>query len=434
MTNWRRISQAVAAVAYCFSLTGTAFAATGDPVDAFNAEAETAKIVVHTLRDHYSVLEGSGGNIGVLATPHEVVLIDAGIAVSQPQISKALARISSAPVKYVINTHWHWDHTDGNAWAHKGGATIIAHRNTLKHLLESTYVEEWQHTFLPAAPAVLPDVLIDGRTSLHIGGTTLELNYYGPAHTDSDISVYLPEANILQTGDTWFNGYYPMIDYATGGSIEGMIRAANINLSLSNENTIVVPGHGPVGNRSDLVRYRDMLVTVRDNVARLKGRGMSLPEVIAAKPTAAFDAQWSAEIVSPAVFTRLVYRGVGVTSARADFDLPAIAAPASQDAARLVVGVPLPEALARGLAVIPYRTDNLRIVPVYGPGGLGVIPRIGHLHVTLDDAPWHWVDASGEPIIIQFLPPGPHHVLIQLADPTHHVIDSATVTFVIPNR
>jgi len=120
--------------------------------------------------------------------------------------------------------------------------------------------------------------------------------------------------------------------------------------------------------------------------------------------------------------------------ARAEFDLPAIAKPASQEAARLVVGPPLAEELARGLVVIPYRTDNLHIVAVFGAAGLSVVPRIGHLHITVDDSVWHWVDASGDPLIIQGLPPGPHRVLIELADPTHHVIDAQTVNLVIPPR
>jgi hypothetical protein len=117
---------------------------------------------------------------------------------------------------------------------------------------------------------------------------------------------------------------------------------------------------------------------------------------------------------------------------RADFDLPSISALAMQDPARLIVAPALPDALARGLAVIQCRADNLRIVPVFGPAALGVPPRIGHIHVTLDDAIWHWVDASGEPLIIQGLTPGPHRVLIDLADPTHRVIDSKTVSFEIP--
>jgi hypothetical protein len=124
----------------------------------------------------------------------------------------------------------------------------------------------------------------------------------------------------------------------------------------------------------------------------------------------------------------------GAARERAAFDLPGIAKPASQEAARLLVAPPLADALARGLAVIPYRADNLRIVPVYGPEALDVVPRIGHVHVTVDDSPWHWVDASGEALIIQGLAPGPHRVLIELADPTHRVIDRGTVHFVIPPR
>ena len=122
------------------------------------------------------------------------------------------------------------------------------------------------------------------------------------------------------------------------------------------------------------------------------------------------------------------------TGGRADFDLPSIAAPAKQDPARLIIAPPLPEALARGLAVIQYRAENLRIVPVFGPAALGVTPRIGHIHVTLDDAAWHWVDASGEPLVIQGLSPGSHHVQIDLADPAHRVIDSKTIAFEIPDR
>lgn len=121
-------------------------------------------------------------------------------------------------------------------------------------------------------------------------------------------------------------------------------------------------------------------------------------------------------------------------SSRADFDLPSISAPEMQDPARLIVAPPLPEALEHGLAVIQYRADNLRIVPVFGPAALSVTPRIGHIHVTLDDAGWHWVDASGEPLIIQGLTPGPHRVLIDLADPAHRVIDSKTVSFENPNN
>ena len=287
-----------------------AMAGTNGPVESINDDAATAKVTVHPLRGHFTELEGSGGNIGVISGPHSVTLIDAGISLTQPRVSEALKSVSSKPLKYLINTHYHWDHTDGNAWVHAAGATIVAHKNVLTRLSQSQYVEEWHHTFTPAPVAARPTILIGDHKTLRVDGTTIELRYYGLAHTDGDLSVYLPAANILQTGDTWWNGYYPMIDYGAGGSIDGMIRAANRNLALSNESTVVVPGHGPVGNRRQLVAYRDMLVAIRDRVATLKHAGKSEAQTIAAKPTAAFDQKWGRFVIGPALFTHLVYRGL----------------------------------------------------------------------------------------------------------------------------
>lgn len=280
------------------------------PVEAIDADATSAKVIVHRLRGNYSVLEGSGGNIGVLAGPHVVVMVDAGISLTQPRVLEAVQSVSTKPLRYLINTHYHWDHTDGNLWVHRAGATIIAHVNTLKRLSEPNHVDEWHHTFTPAPIGARPNVVFNDYKTLNIDGTTVQLKYYGLAHTDSDISVYFPAADILQTGDTWWNGYYPMIDYGAGGSIDGMIRAANTNLALASEHTVIVPGHGPVGTRGQLRAYRDMLVTIRRTVATLKQSGNSEAEVIAAKPTAAFDAKWGGFVIGPALFTHLVYRGV----------------------------------------------------------------------------------------------------------------------------
>jgi glyoxylase-like metal-dependent hydrolase (beta-lactamase superfamily II) len=139
----------------------------------------------------------------------------------------------------------------------------------------------------------------------------LQLKHYGPAHTDSDISVTIFEADILHCGDTYWNGVYPFIDYSTGGNIDGMIKAAEANVAAVTDKTIVIPGHGnPVSNKAELVVYRDMLVAIRDNVAKLKQQGRSLDEMIMARPTAAFDDKWGRFVVSPAFFTRLVYEGV----------------------------------------------------------------------------------------------------------------------------
>ena len=136
------------------------------------------------------------------------------------------------------------------------------------------------------------------------------MEYYGPAHTDSDISVVFEEADVIHVGDTWWNGFYPIIDYSTGGGIDGMIRATKRNLSVVTDQTIIIPGHGPVGNKAGLSEYYDMLVAIRGNVSTLKSQGKSLEETIAAKPTAAYDAKWGQFLMTPAIFTQLVYSGV----------------------------------------------------------------------------------------------------------------------------
>jgi glyoxylase-like metal-dependent hydrolase (beta-lactamase superfamily II) len=145
---------------------------------------------------------------------------------------------------------------------------------------------------------------------MHLNGATIALKYYLPAHTDCDISVHFLDADIVHTGDTWWNGYYPFIDYSTGGSIDGMIRATEANLAKVTNKMIIIPGHGPVAEKGELKVYRDLLVTVRDKVASLKKEGKSLSEIVAAKPTAAYDAKWGNGFMSPTMFTGLVYEGV----------------------------------------------------------------------------------------------------------------------------
>jgi len=280
------------------------------PVIIIRNAAATSKINVTKLRGNVSVLEGSGGNIVVLAGRDGKVLVDAGITGSRLQMTEALANLSDDPIKHLINTHWHFDHTDGNEWLHSVGAEITAHENTRKHLAATTRVEDWNFTF-PAAPAgALPTKLFNSEQTLHLNGATLALTYYPPAHTDSDISVYFTDADIIDVADTFWNGHFPFIDYSTGGSFDGMIRAAEANVAGVTDKTIVIPGHGPIGNKSQLIEFRDMLVSVRDKVSTLKKEGKSLEEVVAAKPTADYDAKWGGFVVDGIFFTRLVYAGV----------------------------------------------------------------------------------------------------------------------------
>ena len=287
-----------------------AFAEALGIVQRIQAAAATTPIAIHTLRGGLAVLEGSGGNVAVLSGPDGKVLIDAGIAVSQPQVATALATLGPEPVTHLINTHWHFDHTNGNEWLHESSPSILAHENTRKHLLTTQRVEDWSYDFLPLSAAALPTDLMTDERNLTLNKTSLALKYYGPAHTDSDISVHFKEPDVLHTGDTFWNGIYPFIDYSTGGSIDGSIRAADANLELATGQTIIIPGHGqPVSNRSELRDFRDMLVGVRSNVAALKENGHSLEAIVSAKPTAAYDAKWGNSVISPALFTKLVFEG-----------------------------------------------------------------------------------------------------------------------------
>ena len=286
------------------------FAESESPVIIIRNAAATAKINVTKLRGNVRVLEGSGGNIAVLTGRDGKLLVDAGITASRPQITEALAGLSDDPVKHLINSHWHFDHTDGNEWLHSVGAEITAHENTRKHLSASTRVEDWNFTF-PAAPkGALPTKVFEKDLKLHLNGATLALQYYPPAHTDSDIFIEFTDADIIHVADTFWNGHFPFIDYSTGGSIDGMIRAAEGNVARVADKTIVIPGHGPIGNKSQLVEFRDMLVSVRDKVSTLKKEGKSLEEVVAAKPTADYDTKWGGFVVDGNFFTRLVYAGV----------------------------------------------------------------------------------------------------------------------------
>ena len=304
------LASASAATTIAWLAPSKLFAQEDGLVQTARRTAATDKITIQKLRGNVSVLLGVGGNIAVLPGRDGKVLIDAGFAGARPQITGALAGISSEPVRHLINTHWHFDHTDGNEWLHSVGAAILAHTNTRKHLSTTTRVEGWKFTFEPAPAGAIPAEVFDDERTLKLNGTTIALKHYAPAHTDSDISVHFTDRDILHVADTFWNGYYPIIDYSTGGSIDGMIRATEANLSKVGDTTIVIPGHGEVANKSQLSFYRDLLVGTREKVAALKKQGKSLDEIVAAKLTAATDAKWGNGFRSPKDFIGDVFQGV----------------------------------------------------------------------------------------------------------------------------
>ncbi len=286
------------------------FAESDGLVETARKTAAARTITVQKLRGNVSVLMGGGGNIAVLPGRDGKLLIDAGFAGARPKIRDALAQISSDPIKHLINANWHFDHTDGNEWMHAAGAAILAHENTHKHLSKDTRVEGCNFTFSASPAGALPTTVFDDERTVHCNGATVALKHYAPTHTDSDISAHFTDADILHVGDTFWNGYYPFIDYSTGGSIDGMIRATEANLAKVTDKMIVIPGHGAVGDKSQLTFYRDLLVGVRDKVATLKKQGRSREEIVAAKPTATTDAEWGGGFMSPARFIGLVFQGV----------------------------------------------------------------------------------------------------------------------------
>jgi glyoxylase-like metal-dependent hydrolase (beta-lactamase superfamily II) len=306
----RRFLSDVAIGTAGLALASRAFAQSESVVTSMRRSASDAKIAVHKIRDNVHMLSGSGGNITVLTGPESTALIDTGLSGSRTKITEALKNLNAKPVKHVINTHWHFDHTDGNEWLRQSGAEIIAHAKTRDRMAESTRVEAWKFTFPPAPENARPSEVFQKKHQLDFGQHSLELEYYEPCHTDTDVLVRLKAADVVAVGDTWWNGHYPFIDYSTGGSINEMIRATEKNIKEAGSSAIVVPGHGPAGGASELKQFLEMLVTLRDRIATKKKAGSTLDEVIREKPTTEFDAKWGGFVIDGKTFTALVYAGV----------------------------------------------------------------------------------------------------------------------------
>jgi len=275
------------------------------------AAALNAPITTTKLYDNlYLLSNGVGGNMALQTGPEGNVLVDASFSTAVPKIREAIAGVSHDAPDALINTHWHYDHTDGNEGLHAAGFSIFAHRKTRERMSAPQSIPFF-HLVMPASPvAALPSITFGDSMQAWHNGDSLDLVHFNPAHTDTDIYVHFHNANVLHMGDTWFNGMYPFIDEATGGNIGGMIAAAEKCLAIADDHTKIIPGHGPLGSKADLKRSHDMLSAIRDKVAALKAAGASEQEAIAKKPTAEFDAAWVKGFVTGDVFTGIVYRTV----------------------------------------------------------------------------------------------------------------------------
>jgi cyclase len=268
------------------------------------------------LADNVMMFDGPGGAVTVLNGPDGKFVVDTFVAPAWPRLKEALNGLSSAPVRYVIDTHWHFDHTDNNPHLRAAGATVLAHENTKKRMSEPHDLPVLYRGadgalaglhFDPSPAEALPQQIFPTSYQLRANGETLALQHVAPAHTDSDIYVHFQNANVISMGDLFFNGMYPYIDPGTGGSIDGMIAAADKILSLADNDTKIVAGHGPLGNKADLMKSREMLNTSRDRVQKLKSAGKSALEAVAEKPFADLDPVWGQGIVNSEQWIQIVY-------------------------------------------------------------------------------------------------------------------------------
>jgi cyclase len=252
------------------------------------------------------MLIGMGGNMG-LSVGDATFLIDDQYAPINQKIKAAVAALTDQPVKFVLNTHHHADHTGGNEAFGKTGAVIVAHDN-VRTRMSAAQVVSFFNMEVPAAPAIaLPVLTFDNTTTFHLNGHTISAFHVPKAHTDGDVIVHFKEANVMHMGDTYFSSSYPFFDLDSGGSVDGMIAAADRALSLANDDTRIMPGHGPLATPADLRDYRDMLVKVRQRVANLIADGADEAAVIAARPTRDLDRQWSAGTLTAERWLPLVY-------------------------------------------------------------------------------------------------------------------------------
>ncbi len=271
--------------------------------------APEVQIKTTHLRDSLYLLQGQGGNVVASVGDQGSFIVDDQFAPLSEKINAALVAIKDQPLRFVINTHWHFDHTGGNENFGKAGAVIVAHNNVRERMSTDQFMKTMDR-LVPASPSVaLPVVTFDSEITLHVNDE-VQVIHVAQAHTDGDSLVYFKNANTLHMGDTYFNGLYPFIDTGSGGSVDGLLAALKKALAITNDSSIIVPGHGPVTDRANLQSYHDMLRGFRDTIAAAKARGDSLEKVTAAKPTSDFDAVWGGQFISSEALVKAIYESL----------------------------------------------------------------------------------------------------------------------------
>ncbi|MGH9311936.1 MAG: MBL fold metallo-hydrolase [Vicinamibacterales bacterium] len=262
------------------------------------------------LADGLYMLIGSGGNLGLSVGEDAVFLVDDQFAPLTEKIKAAIATISDKPVRFVLNTHWHFDHTGGNENFGQTGALIVAHDNVRKRMSVDQFIRDMDMKIPPSPEAALPVITFTDTATFHINGDEIQAVHVPPAHTDGDSLVHFRKANVIHMGDTFFNGLYPFFDMSSGGSVDGMIGAAERALAMADGSTKIIPGHGPLADKKALEAYLNVLRTARDRVKKLVDAGKTADEVVAAKPLADYEGTWGKGFLPTDQFVRMLYASV----------------------------------------------------------------------------------------------------------------------------
>jgi len=270
-----------------------------------------AQITTQNLGNGAYVLLGPGGNITVVTGSNGIIMVDAEFAPLHDKIKAAIAAVSQQPIKYIVNTHFHPDHTSGDALFIEEGVTVVAQDNVKKRLLAGTTNGlTGNHTAGLPPDAVPTKTYTAGTLTLRVRGRTAIVGHIANAHTDGDSYVWFPQINVLSTGDIVTLGRYPNIDFANGGNIKGMIAGVGQYLKMVNDKTEIVPGHGPLAHKPDLVAYRAFLIEARSRIVKLIKAGKSEQDAVAAHPFADWDAKLGANDQASANFVRVIYNSL----------------------------------------------------------------------------------------------------------------------------
>ena len=272
------------------------------------AQRDFSKVEIKTeqVSDNIYMLVGSGGNIGVCVGEDGVFMIDSQFGPLSEKISKAIATLSTKPIKILFNTHWHGDHTGGNENFGKKDAMIVAHDNVKERM--STEQKRAFRKPTPAAPKVAqPVITFNDKMSFHLNGEDILVFHFHHGHTDGDAIVYFPKSNVIHMGDTYFKGRFPYIDLGSGGDVEGVLKTINEVLFLADEDTKIIPGHGALSNKEELMEYRDVITICRDRVKKAIASDMTLEEIKASNLTKEYDEEWGGGFINPEKFIDILY-------------------------------------------------------------------------------------------------------------------------------